>query len=233
MNEADNTQKGLRLLGIGGVIYLIILILLFVLRGVYIETITYLSLLLILFLPGLRILYREYSLKNRGFLLLIVGVISYLLSFLRMIFVDNGMITLYAGHNFIFLTLIFIIPAIFHIYLESSKEDKIRIKKSFLALKYYMSIVGITLIISLLFFGFGYPGQDYINRRFWISLGIAFLIAIMITGTIFIRALLFRKESLGETLPATISTILMLAVIIISLMLIFSQIFPINLVPEP
>ena len=232
MNET-NLQKGFKLLKIGGAIYLITLILLLVLWGLDIQSITYFAFLLLLFLPGLKILYKEYSLKNRGLLLISVGIISYFLEFLRIIFVDNGRFSLYAGHNIIFLTLTLIIPAILYVYLDSFREDIVKIKKIFFVLKYYMSLVGITFIISLVLFGFGYPGEGYINSRFWINLGLAFLVAMLFTGAIFIRGQLFRNEMFGETLATTISTIVILIVIICSFILIYSQIFPLNLVPEP
>jgi len=187
--------------------------------------------LLILFLPGLNFLYKEFSLRNRGLLLLIIGTISYIFSVIRTIVADEGIITPYSVYTTIFLTLIFIVPAIFHILLETFKEDVIRVKKGFLGLTYYVSIVGITFIISLLLFGFGDTHQEYINRKFVISLGLGFLISLMTTGTILVRTLLLRIKTLGGRLPTILARVLILAVIIISFMLVYGQIFPLNMTP--
>ena len=85
---SNNKHKGIISLIAGGVVYLIFLIYFYVSFMQDISRITYLSMLLILFLPGLNFLYKEFSLRNRGLLLLIVGAISYIFSVIRMIVAD-------------------------------------------------------------------------------------------------------------------------------------------------
>jgi hypothetical protein len=111
----------------------------------------------------------------------------------------------------IFMALIFITPAVFHIYLERIKEDVAKVRRNLFYLFGYVCIVGLAFLVSLALFGFGFAPQDYIIEDFRIIIGVGFLIGALGAGVIMFNLFFTRsgrEKILGRFLIQLITAIL-------------------------
>ncbi len=223
MSDVKNVRKGIIFSIIGGIFFVIFLISFIFLNIPFIIILFLLPLFLGLFIPGLIFLYRGFPLKYRGLLLCIIGIIFDIPSIITIALLKDDFFTMFHTYVMVFLALIFIVPAIFHIYLEFFKEDVPKVKKRLLYLIFYLSLVGLAFLVSLSLFGFGFAPQDYIVTKFWSILGLGFLIGLMFTGVIIIYFFLSLSTK-GTFLTKIITGILGTIAGAISVVLIFQLI---------
>ena len=119
----------------------------------------------------------------------------------------------------VFFALVFIAPAVYHIYLEHFKEDVPKVKKNLLYTISYVSMVGLAFLVSLALFGFGFAPQDYIIGEFWVIIGVGFLIGALGTGVISVYLILSRSGTIGRFLTQLITAILGMIVLAVAFIL--------------
>ncbi|MBA7513578.1 hypothetical protein ES705_05594 [subsurface metagenome] len=127
--------------------------------------------------------------------------------------------TMFHTYIMVFLALIFIIPAAFHIYLEFFKEDVPKVKKRLIYIVYYVSTVGLAFLVSFTLFGLGFAPQDYITGKFCIIIGAGFLIGALGTVVIVVYVLLSSSGKLGDFLTLLITAILGMIVASVAIIL--------------
>lgn len=207
MSDVRNVRKGIMFTVVGGIFILMEIIFIFVMIGEFTVWLILFPLILCQLIPGFIFLYKGFPLKYRGLLLFISGILSVIPSIITIAALKEDFSTMFHTYVMVFLALIFIVPALFHIYLEFYKEDVPKVKKRLLYLIFYLSLVGLAFLVSLSLFGFGFAPQDYIVTKFWSILGLGFLIGLMFTGVIIIYVFL-SLSTIGTFLTRIITGIL-------------------------
>lgn len=207
MSEVRNVRNGIIISGAAGIFFLMIIISFFTLDLPFEMMMILLPLVLFIFIPGFFFLYKGFPLKYRGLLLFIIGIIFDIPSIITIVVQNDDFFTMFHMYVIVFLALIFMVPAIFHIYLEFYKEDLSRVKKRLLYLFFYGCIVGLAFLTSLCLFWFGFAPQDYIIRKFWSIIGASFLIGAMFTCVI-ITYFFLSLSNMARTLIQIITGIL-------------------------
>ena len=182
MSDVRNVNRGIVASIVAGVFFLMFMVLFIVMSVPLLFIIILLPLALCMFIPGFIFLYRGFPLKYRGLLLFISFILSIIPSIIIMTIYNNDFFNMFQTYIMVFLALIFIVPAVFHIYLEFLKEDVPKVKKRLLYLTYYVSVGGLAFLTSLSLFGFGFAPQDYIISKFGGIIGGSFIMSLMFTG---------------------------------------------------
>lgn len=139
MSDVRNVNIGIVASIVAGVFFLMFMVLFIVMSIPLLFIIILLPLALCMFIPGFIFLYRGFPLKYRGLLLFISFILSIIPSIIIMTISNNEFFNMFQTYIMVFLALIFIVPAVFHIYLEFLKEDVPKVKKRLLYLTYYVS----------------------------------------------------------------------------------------------
>jgi len=219
MNDVKNVHWGILASVAAGIFFVMFIIFFFIMKITNIMILILLPLMLCMFIPGFFFLYKGFPLKYRGLLLLISFLLSVIPSILTILTLKTEFFTMFHTYIMVFLALIFIIPAVFHIYLEFFKEDVPKVKKRLIYIVYYVSTVGLAFLVSFTLFGFGFAPQDYITGEFWIIIGAGFLIGALGTVVIVVYVLLSRSGKLGDFLTRLITAILGMIVVSVAIIL--------------
>ena len=225
MSDVRNVRKGIMFTVVGGIFILMEIIFIFVMIGEFTVWLILFPLILCQLIPGFIFLYKGFPLKYRGLLLCISGILSVSPSIIAMVTLQEEFFTMFHTYIIVFLAVMFIVPAFFHIYLEFYKDDVLKVKKRLLYTIFYVSFVGLAFLVSFILFGFGFAPQNYIITNFWIIIGLSILIGLMFTGIIIVYRLLSGSTTLGETLRQIITAALGLIVAAISVILVLDIIF--------
>ena len=219
MSDVRNVNQGILFSALAGIFVVAFIILFYALEMPVVFMIILLPLILCMFIPGFVFLYRGFPLKYRGVLLFISFILSIIPSLIAIATLKREFITMFHTYVIVFLMLTFIVPAIFHIYLERFKEDVPKVKKNLSYLFAYASMVGLAFLVSLSLFGLGFAPQDYIIRKFWVIIGVGSLIGALGTGVIIFYLFISRLGTLGTFLTQLLTTILGMGVAAVAVML--------------
>ncbi len=219
MNDVKNVHWGIIASVAAGIFFVMFIVFFFIMKITNIMILILLPLMLCMFIPGFFFLYKGFPLKYRGLLLFISFILSVIPSILTILTLKAEFFTMFHTYIMVFLALIFIIPAVFHIYLEFFKEEVLKVKKRLIYIAYYVSTVGLAFLVSFTLFGLGFAPQDYITGKFWIIIGAGFLIGVLGTVVIVVYVLLSSSGKLGDFLTRLITAILGMIVASVAIIL--------------
>ncbi|MFX0029730.1 MAG: hypothetical protein ACFE8B_11010 [Candidatus Hermodarchaeota archaeon] len=221
MNDVKNIHNGILATTLAG-IFCIMMIVIFFLMGIeFFFIMVLLPMILCMFIPGFYFLYKGFPLKYRGLLLLISFILSVIPSIMVIITLNDEFFTMFHTYIIVFFALIFIVPAIFHFYLEFFKEDVPKVKKILMYIAYYVCMMGLAFFVSFILFGLGFAPQDYINEKFWSMISIGVIVGVLGTGVIVFYILISRSGKLGTFLTQLLTAIFGMIVAAIAVMLSF------------
>jgi hypothetical protein len=219
MSDVREVNQGIFFSALGGIFVISVLVLFYALEMPDFFILIFLPLSLSMLIPGFVLLYKGFPLKYRGLLLLISFVLSIVPSLITIATLKKDFFIMFHTYVMVFLMFIFIVPAIFHIYLERFKEDIPKVKRYLSYILSYASMVGLAFLVSLSLFGLGFAPQDYIKREFWVIISVGCLIGAMGTGVIIFYLFISRSGTLGTFLTQLLTTVLGMGVAAVAVIL--------------
>jgi hypothetical protein len=222
MNDVKNIHNGILATALAGIFTIMVIVIFFIIGMENFMILILTPLLLCMFIPGFYFLYNGFPLKYRGLLLFIGFIMSVLPSIVTIILLDNEFFTMFHTYIIVFFALIFIPPAVLHMYLERLKEDVLKVKKRLTYTIYYLSMMGLAFLISFILYGLGFAPQDYIIEKFWNIIGIGVLIGSLGAGIIIFYVFLTRSGKLGKFLTQLFTAMFGMIVAAIAVILSFT-----------
>jgi hypothetical protein len=222
MNDVKNVHNGILATALAGIFSVMVIVMFFIMGMESFMMLILAPLLICMFIPGFYFMYKGFPLKYRGLLLFIGFILSVIPSILVIILLNNEFFTMFHTYIIVFLALIFIPPAVFHVYLERIKENVLKVKKLLIYTAYYVSMLGLAFLVSFVLYGLGFAPQDYIIEKFWNIIGIGVLIGALGAGVMIFYVFLKRSEKLGTFLTQLLTTIFGMIVAAIAVVLSFT-----------